>query len=64
MKRNLQQVDSVSANISIKCMHRLNKRFWALVMKGKSRNKAKTAIAREFVGFIWAMMVQPEPASN
>lgn len=60
MKRNLQQVDSASANIAIKCMHRLNKRFWALVMKGKSRNKAKTAIAREFVGFIWAMMVLPE----
>lgn len=63
MKRNLQQVDSASANIAIKCMHRLNKRFWALVMKGKSRNKAKTAIAREFVGFIWAMMVLPESAA-
>jgi hypothetical protein len=31
-------------------------------MKGKNSNKAKTAIAREFVGFIWAMM-QPEPAT-
>ena len=60
MKKNLEQVDSASANIAIKCMHRLHKRFWALVMKGKSRNKAKTAIAREFVGFIWAMMTQPE----
>lgn len=63
MKRNLQQIDSASANIAIKCMHRLNKRFWALAMKGKSRNKAKTAIAREFVGFIWAMMTQPESAT-
>jgi len=32
-------------------------------MKGKIRNKAKTAIEREFVGFIWAMMVQPESAA-
>lgn len=63
MKQNLEQVDPISANIAIKCMHRLNKRFWALAMKGKSRNKAITAIAREFVGFIWAMMTQPEPAT-
>jgi len=63
MKHNLEQVDPASANIAIKCMHRLNKRFWALAMKGKSRNKALTAVAREFVGFIWAMMRQPEPAA-
>ena len=63
MKQNLEQADPASANIAIKCMHRLNKRFWALTMKGKSRNKAITAIAREFVGFIWAMMTQPEPAT-
>lgn len=62
MKKNLEQVDPVSSNIAIKCMHRLHKRFWALIIKGKSRNKAKTAIAREFAGFIWAMMTTPEPA--
>jgi len=63
MKKNLQEVDSGSANIAIKCMNRLHKRFWALMAKGKSRNKAKVAIAREFVGFIWAMMTQPESAT-
>jgi transposase len=62
MKQNLKDVDAASSNIALKCMQRLNKRFWALFMKGKSRNKAITAIAREFVGFIWAMMTQPEPA--
>jgi hypothetical protein len=30
-------------------------------MKSKNPTKAKVAIAREFVGFIWAMM-QTEPA--
>jgi transposase len=63
MKHNLEQVDPASATIAIKCMHRLNKRFWALAMRGKSRKKAITAIAREFVGFIWAMMTQTEPAA-
>lgn len=63
MKTNLAQVDAASSNIAIKCMHRLHKRFWALTLKGKNRNKAKTAIAREFAGFIWAMMNQHESAA-
>ena len=58
-KQKLKEVDAKRANLSIKCMHRLHNRFWALTLKGKSRNVAITAVAREFVGFIWAMM-QPQ----
>lgn len=64
MKKNLQEVDAGTANIAIKCMYRLHKRFWALVARGKNNNKAKSAIAREFVGFIWAMMTQPETVTE
>ena len=60
MQDDLSQVDSQSANIATNCMQRLHKRYWALLIKGKIRPVALTAIAREFVGFIWAMM-QPEP---
>jgi transposase len=60
MKDDLLQVDAQSAHIAINCLKRLHKRYWALTMKGKIRNVAITAIAREFVGFIWAMM-QPQP---
>jgi len=56
MKKNLAQVDAHSANIAVKCMNRLHKRYWALIMKGKIRQVAMTAVARELVGFIWAMM--------
>lgn len=56
MKANLAEVDGKSANIAVHCMYRLHKRFWSLSMKGKIRPVAITAIAREFVGFIWAMM--------
>ncbi len=59
MKADLAQVDPQSATIAIKCLKRLHKRYWALTMKGKIRPVALTAIAREFVGFIWAMM-QPQ----
>jgi transposase len=60
MKDTLLQVDANSANIAIKCLKRLHKRYWALTMKGKIRSVAITAIARELAGFIWAMM-QPQP---
>ena len=60
MKTNLAQVDPHSAAIAVKCLKRLHKRYWTLTMRGKIKPVALTAIAREFVGFIWAMM-QPEP---
>jgi transposase len=63
MKDDLAQVDAHSANIAIKCLKRLHKRYWSLTMKGKIHQVAITAIAREFVGFIWAMM-QPQAATQ
>jgi transposase len=60
MKKDLSKVNAKSANIAVNCMKRLHKRYWYLSLKGKARPKALTAIAREFAGFIWAMM-QPEP---
>ena len=62
MKHDLTQVDAQSANMAIKCLKRLHKRYWALTMKGKIHPVAITAIAREFVGFIWAIM-QPRPVT-
>jgi transposase len=56
MKQLFSQVDAHSAVTAKKCMYRLHKRYWSLVMKGKARQKAIVAIARELVGFIWAIM--------
>jgi transposase len=61
MKEDLSQVDGPTNVIALKCVARLHKRFWALSRKGKLRPVAITAIARELVGFIWAIM-QPQPA--
>ncbi len=41
-------------------LKRLHKRYFYLVIKGKSRQKAIVATAREFSGFIWATMVELE----
>ena len=43
-------------DIANKCMKRLYRRHWYLVQKGKPRNCANTAVARELVGFIWSIL--------
>jgi len=39
-----------------RAMHRLYKRYWWLVNRGKPPNVAVTAVARELVGFIWSVL--------
>jgi transposase len=41
--------------IAWKAQYRLNKRYRALVRRGKLKTVAITAVAREFAGFIWAV---------
>lgn len=43
---------------------RLHRKYWKMVMKGKHCNKAVTAVAREFVGFIWAVLRQRAEVSG
>jgi transposase len=64
LKTALSAVDAATSALAVKCMNRLHKRYWALVMKGKEQKVARTAIARELAGFIWALMnQQPVPAT-
>lgn len=35
---------------------RLHDRYWRLLARGKPHSKAVAAVAREFVGFVWAML--------
>lgn len=44
-------------------MHRLHRRYWHLVQKGKLPTKAVIAVAREFVGFLWAALYLRERSS-
>jgi transposase len=41
--------------IARKADRRLNKKYWHLVNRGKSTQTAVVAVARELVGFIWAI---------
>jgi transposase len=42
-----------------RALHRLHKKYSRLLLKGKHKNVAVTAVARELAGFIWAVQVSP-----
>jgi transposase len=54
-KRRKGQPPSVVAHAD-KAHSRLSRRYWRLTQMGKTPNIATVAVARELVGFIWAIM--------
>jgi transposase len=48
--------------IAWKAQCRLNRRYRALIRRGKLKTVAITAVAREFAGFIWAVAREATPA--
>jgi len=46
--------------IAWKAQHRLHKRYVQLLARGKTKQKAITAVGRELLGFIWAIGMQVE----
>jgi hypothetical protein len=43
---------------------RLHRRYWALSSKSKPAGKIITALARELVGFVWAIGTETEQQSQ
>ena len=58
-KRQVGVSEEVQA-IAWKAQHRLHGRYFRLLSRGKHKNKAVTAVARELLGFMWAIAVQVE----
>jgi transposase len=61
-QRKLRQegLDPGVIEIASKAMHRLHKRYVHLLGKGKTKQQVITAVARETLGFIWAIGVAVE----
>jgi transposase len=55
-----QRVSPAVREIAWKAQHRLHARYHRLLGRGKTKQQAVTAIARELLGFIWAIGVQVE----
>lgn len=58
-QKSLALSDEVK-RIAWKAQQRLHKRFTALTARGKNNNQAVTALARELLGFMWALAVNTE----
>lgn len=62
-KRQRDMQPSLSPQIAAmawKAQQRLHRRYWLLTSKSKPKGKVVTAVARELIGFIWAIARQVE----
>jgi transposase len=60
LARRQREVSPEVKEIAWKAQHRLNARYRKLMARGKPRQKVMTALARELLGFIWAIGVVVE----
>jgi transposase len=67
LQLRLEKLPAAIQAISWKAQGRLCKRYRQLLAKGKNANQVVVAIARELVGFMWAMakqVAEPPQASR
>jgi transposase len=60
LKARQRKADPTTCQIAWKAQHRLHKRFGRLIAVGKPTPKAATAVARELLGFVWAIATHIE----
>ena len=60
LKARQEGLDPEIIEIASKAMHRLHQRYMRLLGKGKNKQQVVTAVAREMLGFIWAIGVAVE----
>ena len=63
-RQKLLSLSEEAKRIAWKAQERLHKRFTALTARGKESNVAAIAIARELLGFMWAIAVHTESQSK
>jgi len=60
VKARQKGLDPEIVEIASKAMHRLHSRYERLSAKGKNKQQVVTAVARELLGFVWAIGVAVE----
>ena len=60
LRKRHQGVPPAITEIAWKAQNRLHKRYIKLSMAGKDHRKVMTAVARELLGFIWAIAIKAE----
>ena len=62
LRKRHEGVPAEITEIAWKAQHRLHKRYMKMMNAGKEQRKVMTAIARELLGFIWAIGIKAEAA--
>ena len=62
LRKRQQGLPAEITEIAWKAQNRLHKRYMTLMARGKEQRKTMTAIARELLGFIWAIGIKAEAA--
>lgn len=62
MRKRQEGLSAEVQEIASKARHRLHSRYMRLLGKGKTKQEVVTAVAREMLGFIWAIGVSVERA--
>lgn len=60
LRKRHEGVPPAITEIAWKAQNRLHKRYMKLSMAGKDQRKVMTAVARELLGFIWAIAIKAE----
>jgi len=60
LKERQKHLSEAVKEIAWKAQHRLHGRYVKLLARGKNKQQAVTAVARELLGFIWSIGVQVE----
>jgi hypothetical protein len=60
LRRRQENISEEAKEIVWKVQHRLHKRYMKLGAAGKNQGKIVTAVARELLGFIWAIGTKAE----
>ena len=60
LRRRQESISEQTKEIAWKAQHRLHKRYMKLGAAGKDQRKIVTAVARELLGFIWAIGTRAE----
>ena len=64
MRKRQESISEEAEEIAWKAQHRLHKRYMRLVAAGKDKRKMTTAVARELLGFIWAIGTRAETVAR
>jgi transposase len=64
LRKRQQGLPAEITEIAWKAQTRLHKRYMALTARGKDQRKTMTAVARELLGFIWAIGIKAEAIAS